>query len=40
MAEFDPEENIGTIAVQDRHQFDIARLQEFMEVNVEGFSGK
>ena len=40
MAEFDPEENIGTIAVQDRHQFDIGRLQEFMEVNVEGFSGK
>lgn len=39
MAEFDPEENIGTIAVQERHQFDIGRLQEFMEANVEGFSG-
>lgn len=40
MAEFDPEENIGTIAVQERHQFDIPRLQDFMEANVEGFSGK
>ncbi len=40
MAEFDPEENIGTIAVQERHQFDIGRLQEFMAANVEGFSGK
>ena len=40
MAEFDPEENIGTIAVQERHQFDIGRLQEFMAANVEGFSGR
>ncbi len=40
MAEFDPEENIGTIAVQERHQFDISRLQEFMAANVEGFSGR
>ena len=40
MAEFDPEDNIGTIAVQERHQFDIGRLQEFMEANVDGFSGK
>ncbi|MGV0035884.1 MAG: phosphotransferase [Candidatus Azotimanducaceae bacterium WSBS_2022_MAG_OTU7] len=40
MAEFDPEENTGTIAVQERHQFDHGRLQDFMAANVEGFSGK
>ena len=40
MAEFDPEENIGTIPVQEKHQFDLGRLEEFMELNVEGFSGK
>ena len=40
MAEFDPEENMGTIAVQERHQFEIPRLQDYMEANVEGFSGK
>ena len=39
MAEFDPEENMGTIAVQERHQFEIPRLQDYMEANVEGFSG-
>lgn len=39
MAEFDPAENVGTIAVQARHQFDINRLQTFMQDNVEGFSG-
>ena len=39
MAEFDPAENVGTIAVQERHQFDINRLQAFMQDNVDGFSG-
>lgn len=40
MAEFDPSENIGTIPVQQRHQFDVDRLQAFMEENVEGYHGK
>jgi aminoglycoside phosphotransferase (APT) family kinase protein len=39
VAEFNPEDNIGTIPVQDRHQFDIDRLQIFMQKNVEGFTG-
>jgi aminoglycoside phosphotransferase (APT) family kinase protein len=39
MAEFDPQSNIGTIAVQERHQFDIERLQQYMHEHVEGFSG-
>lgn len=39
MAEFNPEDNVGTIPVQDRHQFDIDRLQIYMQKNVEGFTG-
>ena len=39
MAEFDPSENIGTIPVQEKHQFDISGLQYFMEKEVDGFSG-
>ena len=39
MAEFNPEDNIGTIPVQERHQFDVGNLQAFMEKNVEGFRG-
>ena len=39
MAEFDAQDNIGTIPVQERHKVDISRLQNFMEDNVEGFSG-
>ena len=39
MAEFNPEDNIGTIPVQERHQFDVPKLQAFMESEVEGFSG-
>lgn len=39
MAEFDPNANSGTIPVQERHQFDITRLQSFMEENVDGFKG-
>lgn len=40
MAEFNPEDNIGTIPVQERHQFDVERLQSFMQDEVSGFSGK
>ncbi len=40
MAEFDPNENSGTMPVQERHQFDVANLQSFMESNVEGYSGQ
>ena len=40
MAEFDPSANSGTMPVQERHQFDVERLQTFMEGNVEGYSGK
>jgi len=39
VAEFNPEDNVGTIPVQDRHQFDIDRLQIYMQKNVEGFTG-
>ena len=39
MAEFDPEKNVGTIPVQERHAFDVSRLQTFMETEVEGFAG-
>ena len=39
MAEFNPEDNIGTIPVQERHRFDVGRLQAFMEAEVAGFSG-
>jgi len=39
MAEFSPDDNIGTIPVQEKHQFDVASLQAFMEAHVEGFSG-
>ena len=39
MAEFDPNDNIGTIPVQDRHQFDVKRLHAFMQDSVEGYSG-
>ena len=40
MAEFDPSENIGTIPVQERHQFDVASLEAYMQENVKGFRGK
>ncbi|MBT4162582.1 MAG: phosphotransferase [Gammaproteobacteria bacterium] len=39
MAEFNPEDNIGTIPIQEKHQFEVANLQTFMEENVAGFSG-
>ena len=40
MAEFDPADNIGTIPVQEKHRFDLKKLQYFMESNVVGFNGK
>ena len=39
MAEFNPDDNIGTIPVQANHQFDVDRLQSFMQDNVAGYSG-
>ena len=39
MAEFDPSDNIGTIPVQEKHQFDLQNLQDFMESSVVGFKG-
>ena len=33
MAEFDPSANIGTIPVQERHRFDVERLELFMVKN-------
>jgi len=40
MAEFDPTANVGTIPVQERHKFDVVRLERFLVENVEGFTGK
>ncbi len=39
MTDFKAEDNVGTIAIQERHQFDVANLQRYMEENVAGFSG-
>lgn len=33
-------QNTGTIAVQDRHKFDVAALQKYMEAHVEGYAGQ
>ncbi len=40
MTDFKAEDNIGTIAIQERHQFDVGNLQRYMEENVVGFSGE
>ena len=37
--DFKENENIGTMDVLDRHQFDKEALTNFMEENVEGFEG-
>ena len=37
--DFKENENIGTMDVIDRHQFDKEALTNFMEENVEGFEG-
>lgn len=39
MTEFSPEDNTGTILVQEKHRFDEAGLKSFMVENVAGFSG-
>jgi aminoglycoside phosphotransferase (APT) family kinase protein len=39
MADFNPEDNIGTIPVQDKHQVNVGDLQAYMQENVDGFSG-
>ena len=38
MTDFQVDENTGTIAVQERHQFDVSALQDYMKENVEGYS--
>ena len=40
MAEFDPSANIGTMPVQERHRFDVEKLELFMVENVAGYSGR
>ena len=40
MTDMRAEENTGTIPVQDRHKFDVAALQRYMEEHVEGYSGE
>ena len=40
MTDFQAEDNTGTIAVHERHQFDVGALQRYMQENVEGFSGE
>ena len=37
--EFDKKQNVGTMDVLERHQFDTNTLTTFMEENVEGFEG-
>ena len=39
MIEIDPSENVGTIPVQERHQFDVTRLEAYMQENVAVFRG-
>ena len=40
MTEFEKLENTGTIPVQERHKIEEAVLEEYMQQNVEGYSGK
>ncbi|MFT7043213.1 MAG: aminoglycoside phosphotransferase (APT) family kinase protein [Candidatus Azotimanducaceae bacterium] len=40
MTDFKSEDNTGTIAVQQRHLFDVPALQDFMTREVEGFKGQ
>lgn len=39
MTEMPVHHNVGTMPVQEKHQFDVKSLQKYMEENVEGFSG-
>ena len=34
-----PDENTGTMEVLERHQFDTAKLKDYMNEHVEGFEG-
>ena len=36
----DTDENTGTMEVLERHQFDVAKLKEYMHENVDGFEGE
>ena len=40
MSDFESLDNSGTIPVLERHQFDVAALQAYMEENVEGYQGE
>jgi aminoglycoside phosphotransferase (APT) family kinase protein len=40
VTEFEAKDNLGTMPVQDRHKFDVAALQKFMQEHVEGFAGE
>ncbi|MCZ6503321.1 MAG: phosphotransferase [Gammaproteobacteria bacterium] len=40
MTDFQAHENTGTIPVQERHQFDVGALRNYMQENVERFSGE
>jgi aminoglycoside phosphotransferase (APT) family kinase protein len=40
MVEFNAEDNIGTIEVQEKHRFDVGNLDAFMRENVDGYSGE
>ncbi|MBQ62349.1 MAG: phosphotransferase family protein [Gammaproteobacteria bacterium] len=40
MTDFQVDENTGTIEVQERHQFDVTSLQDYMRDNVDGYSGE
>ncbi|HJP52198.1 MAG TPA: phosphotransferase, partial [Pseudomonadales bacterium] len=39
MTDFESLDNEGTMAVMQRHQFDVTVLQDYMQENVDGFSG-
>ena len=39
MTDFESLDNEGTMAVMQRHQFDVTVLQDYMQGNVDGFSG-
>jgi aminoglycoside phosphotransferase (APT) family kinase protein len=39
MSESRVNQNVGTMPVQEHHQFDVRALQKYMEEHVEGFSG-
>ena len=39
MTDFKPEDNVGTIPVQEKHQFDTSRLAEFLGDSIPDFAG-